>query len=76
MTLTLIMASLLKHPHDRLRLLDCAMRRAVRNIDAGKLDRALRVIAVARVELGSMIREGEQVLANQRIEPEPCEIEL
>ena len=61
---------------DRMRLVDRAECRTIRNIHARELECPPTVVAAAGVELRCMVREGEQVLPEKLIEAKPCGLEL
>src|SRR5262245_52704068 len=61
---------------DRVCLPDGAAGGAVRDVRACEHQRPARVVAAAGVELSAMVRKGEQVTLEQRIESGSCGIEL
>src|SRR5262249_36369713 len=61
---------------DRMRLLDRAASRTIRDIRSGQLERPPEVVAAAGVEFRGVVREGEQVSPKKLLEAEPCGGEL
>src|SRR5262245_43778100 len=61
---------------DRMRLRGRTTRRTIRDISSCQLECAAAVVAAACIELGCMVREGQQVPSEQLLEAGSCRFEL